>query len=189
MISSRTRDLLLALSFAVLLGAPCVARGQDRFGWDASAGVAIPKGRTATARRAGPAGHLALRLARPASNVTFGVLADVGFMPGETIGTDQMGNAIEQSSLRISTFAATTHLESPADGRGAFGELGAGVSWLRQTKYSLTTTAPMLLAGVGVRAPVSGIPLRLGLQYHLYLTDLVEGTDNSVRIYLGVGRR
>lgn len=172
-----------------MLGAPCVVRGQDRLGWEASAGVAIPRGRTAASRRVGPAAHLALRVGHPASNLAFGVLADVGFMPGETIATDQSGNSIEQSSLRIGTFAATAHLESPAGGPGAFGEIGAGVSWITQTNYPITTKAPMLLAGAGVRAPVAGIPLRLGLQYHLYVTDIVEGTDNSLRIYIGVGRR
>lgn len=181
--------LVLALSFVLSLAVPSTANAQDAFGWEASVGWAIPTGGTARGRRIGPAGHLALRLARPSSSVTFGALADVGYMPGEKIPIDALGHSLEQSSLRASTLAATTHFESSTAGPGAFAEIGTGVSWLTQTKFSVSTTAPMLLAGVGVRAPLAGIPLRLGLQYHLYLSDLVEGVDHSVRISIGVGGR
>lgn len=176
---------LLALSLAAARS----AGAQGDFGLEGAVGVAIPTGRTAETRHTGLAAHVALRFPRPSSSVLYGVLVDVGYMPGKRIASSSPGAPDEYSALRASTLAATAHLESPNATRGMFAELGAGVSWLTQTRYRHSTTAPMLLGGAGVRAPVRGIPLRFGLQYHLYLTDLVEGADQSVRVSMGIGRR
>lgn len=184
---------LCALLIVVSLASPRAASAQDVFGWEAALGVAIPSGGTSSGRRAGPAGHLALRLARPSSHLTYGVLADVGYMPGKTFAAGSSGDPVGQSPLRVSTIASTAHLESPTATRGLFAELGAGVSWLTLTQYRVSSTTPMLLAGAGAFAPLRRFPLRLGLQYQLYFSDLGGGGDldltRSLRISLGVGRR
>ncbi len=177
----------------LLLSAPIPANAQGFLVLEAGGGAAVPMGGTGQGRGVGPGGYVSLRLAPVPGRATFGVLADVGYMPGKTERACGSCVAVAQSALRASTFAAIAHFESPMARRGLYAEGGIGESWLALTAYSVTNRAAMLLAGVGAFAHPLGVPVRLGVQYHLYLSDAASGADlsptSSVRLRVALWQR